>query len=130
METGLPKLGEKHPSFIHGQITLNIRSFDAKIRKEWEQLKPRDVVFLLGIEKELEIAGWSTGSEAQKLKNPLSKFGLRFIRGAEILEVINEGGIYSLISLCTRQFLTLLTINSSPQIEAGVRCKPLRSRHD
>jgi hypothetical protein len=42
-----PKLGEFRPSVVKAEIVFSLHHFSGEMKKEWEMLKPRDVVFLM-----------------------------------------------------------------------------------
>ena len=59
------------------------------VRREWDSLRPEDVVFLLAVRAPDDSAmianGGSTPSDAQKI-------GLRHLRAAEVIQVLDDRG--------------------------------------
>ena len=68
------------------------------IRSEWDETKQHDVLFLLTIcppyQAELALMQ-QDGAEP----HPAEKFGLAYVRGCEVMEVKDEGTVWSII-LC------------------------------
>jgi intron-binding protein aquarius len=68
---------------------LDVSRLAENIRREWESLRPDDVVFLLAVqgldESRMATNGGSTPSDAQKL-------GLKYVRAAEIIQVLDDKG--------------------------------------
>jgi intron-binding protein aquarius len=84
-----PLVGDDKPSAIRGEITIDVKNLAENIRREWESLRPDDVIFLLAAEPVDEtkmIGNGDSGiSEAQNL-------GLKYVRAAEVTHVLDENG--------------------------------------
>lgn len=83
-----PLVGDNKPSVVRAEITLDVKGLAENIRREWDSLRPDDVIFLLGIEPDgakTTLNGSSVNSEAQKL-------GIRCIRAAEVTQIQDENG--------------------------------------
>lgn len=80
-------VGEDVASAVRAEIALDVSRLAEPVRKEWESLRPDDVVFLVAIEAvESRISnGGSVLCEAQKL-------GLKYVRAAEVTQVLDEQG--------------------------------------
>lgn len=84
-----PHVGEFVPSQVRAEVILDVRRLSDGILREWDSLKPNDVVFLLSVQPPEEKSGASNGySEAQ---TP-DKIGLRHLRVAEVIQVQDEKG--------------------------------------
>jgi len=81
-------VGSDIPAAVRAEVTIDLRRLPDHVRREWESLRPDDVVFLLAID----------ASKAKKVANgggPLSeaeKLGLLFVRAAEVLQVFDDKG--------------------------------------
>lgn len=84
-----PLVGDNKPSAVKAEITLDVSRLSDHIRREWDSLRPDDVVFLLAVQANDDSKaitnGASTPYDAQKL-------GLRYIRAAEITQVLDDRG--------------------------------------
>jgi len=50
MEVVPPLVGDDKPSVVRAEITLDVSRLADNIRREWESLRPDDVIFLLAIQ--------------------------------------------------------------------------------
>ncbi|KAE9374541.1 DEAD helicases superfamily protein-like protein [Stipitochalara longipes BDJ] len=82
-------VGDDKPSAVRSEITLDVSRLAENIRREWESLRPDDVVFLLAVQgaddSRMITNGGSTPTDAQKL-------GLKYVRAAEITQVLDDKG--------------------------------------
>ncbi|KAF1812741.1 intron-binding protein aquarius [Eremomyces bilateralis CBS 781.70] len=82
------KVGEVLPSQVRAEIILDVARLPYPVRRDWESLKPDDVVFLAAINpatKEL----MTDGNDFAK---PNDKIGLAHLRSAQIIQVQDENG--------------------------------------
>ncbi|KAH8594776.1 DEAD helicases superfamily protein-like protein [Bisporella sp. PMI_857] len=82
-----PLVGSDRPSAVKAEISLDVSRLADHIRREWDTLKPDDVVFLLTVQvnDEAGTAGNTIPSDAQKI-------GLKYVRAAEITQVLDDRG--------------------------------------
>lgn len=84
-----PLVGDDKPSAVRAEIALDVNRLAENVRREWESLRPDDVVFLLAVQSandsRMVTNGGSTPSDAQKL-------GLKYVRAAEITQVLDDKG--------------------------------------
>lgn len=89
LEVVPPLVGDDKPSSVKAEISLDVGRLNDQIRREWESLRPDDVVFLLVVKgsngSEMVTNGGSTPSEAQKI-------GLVHLRAAEVIQVLDDKG--------------------------------------
>ncbi|KAI5868158.1 P-loop containing nucleoside triphosphate hydrolase protein [Durotheca rogersii] len=82
-------VGDDKPSAVNAEISLDVRRLTDNIRREWDSLRPDDVVFLVAVDASLPNAVSNGGvhaiSEAQKL-------GLVSVRTAEIAQTLDDKG--------------------------------------
>ncbi|KAI1816072.1 hypothetical protein GGS20DRAFT_269815 [Poronia punctata] len=89
LEVVPPLVGDDKPSVVRAEITLDFRRLADRIRREWDSLRPDDVVFLVAVDATAQNAlanGSSSNiSEAQKL-------GLITVRTAEVAQILDDKG--------------------------------------
>ncbi|KAI9786178.1 MAG: hypothetical protein M1839_007588 [Geoglossum umbratile] len=89
LEVAPPRVGDDRPAWVRAEITLDVSRLSENIRREWGSLRTDDVVFLMAVK---------AVDEAQPLANGHSpmlsteKIGLRHLRAAEIVQVLDESG--------------------------------------
>lgn len=83
------KVGEEHPAYVRAEVILDVSRLQYPVRREWEALKPDDVVFLLAIEGQGDVSMRNGYSGEQ---NPGEELGLRSLRCAEVVSVLDENG--------------------------------------
>lgn len=81
------KVGEQHPAYVRAEIILDVSCLQQQVRREWESLRPDDVVFLLAAE----------GSDDKPVRNGHSgqtgdHQGIHKLRCAEVVQVQDENG--------------------------------------
>ncbi|CAG8690002.1 1367_t:CDS:10, partial [Gigaspora rosea] len=87
VEVSKPNLGEDKPSQVKADVTFNIGRYTDSIQNEWDSLRQHDVLFLLTIQ--------AHDGTADKYRDDLpfrSHFGLKYVRGCEIVEIIGDDG--------------------------------------
>ncbi|GAB5588385.1 hypothetical protein Unana1_03285 [Umbelopsis nana] len=87
VDVAKPNLGESQPAYVKADITFDIGRYADSIKAEWDGLRPHDVLFLLTIQ-----ASDSTGSAYKEDKDFRSHFGLKYVRGCEICDIIGNDG--------------------------------------
>ena len=81
-------VGDDKPSAVRAEIVIDVRRLRDNVRREWESLRPDDVVFLLSIDAtkyKNSTNGGSPLTEAQRL-------GLVSVRTAEIVQILDDKG--------------------------------------
>lgn len=89
MEVVPALVGDDKPSAIRAEITLDVSRLSDNIRREWDQFRQNDVIFLLAVQapddsKMITNGGVAT-SDAQRI-------GLRYLRAAEVTQVLDDKG--------------------------------------
>ena len=88
LEVVPPLVGSDAPSMVRAEVNIDLRRLSEHVRREWESLRPDDVLFLLAVD----------ASKAKKVTNgggPLSeaeKLGLVSVRAAEVIQVLDDKG--------------------------------------
>lgn len=88
LEVVPPLVGEDKPSTVRAEVTIDLRRLPAHVRREWESLRPDDVLFLLAVDASKSKQATNGGgppSEAEKL-------GLVSVRAAEVIQVLDDKG--------------------------------------
>ncbi|GAW21771.1 hypothetical protein ANO14919_112960 [Xylariales sp. No.14919] len=89
LEVTSPLVGDDKPSVVRAEISLDFRRLGDRVRREWDSLRPDDVVFLVAVDAAVQTAvtNGSNNSltEAQKL-------GLITVRTAEISQILDDKG--------------------------------------
>jgi intron-binding protein aquarius len=83
------KVGDEHPAYARAEIILDVSRLQYGVRREWEQLKTDDVVFLVAIEGQDDIPMRNGHSEEQ---NSGEQLGLHRLRCAQVVQVLDENG--------------------------------------
>ncbi|KAI0010274.1 P-loop containing nucleoside triphosphate hydrolase protein [Xylariaceae sp. FL0662B] len=82
-------VGDDKPSIVRAEISLDVRRLGDNIRREWDSLRPDDVVFLVSVDASTSKTKFNGSSspitEAQK-------FGLVSVRTAEIVQIMDDKG--------------------------------------
>ncbi|KAK2594216.1 hypothetical protein QQS21_008058 [Conoideocrella luteorostrata] len=87
LEVVPPLVGEELPSMVKAEISFDVRRLGTNVRRDWDTLRPDDVVFLLAIEPPLQspLNGGDAESEYEKL-------GVLSVRTAEIIQITDDKG--------------------------------------
>ena len=83
------KVGEEHPAYVRAEIILDVSRLKYPVRRDWEQLRPDDVVFLLAAEGYEDVA-MHNGSHNELNTGP--QFGLHKLRCAQVVQIQDENG--------------------------------------
>jgi intron-binding protein aquarius len=90
IDVGRPNVGEVVPSEVRVEVILDVRRLPFHIRREWETLKPHDVVFLLAVEPaEQKKSTFGNGVVDHGITE---RKGLRYLRAAQVSQVQDEKG--------------------------------------
>ncbi|RYC59782.1 hypothetical protein CHU98_g6443 [Xylaria longipes] len=89
LEVVPPQVGDDKPSAVRAEISLDFRRLGDRVRREWDSLRPDDVVFLIAVDAAAQIpttnGNDSSISEAKKL-------GLITVRTAEVAQILDDKG--------------------------------------
>ncbi|AEO69582.1 uncharacterized protein THITE_2120208 [Thermothielavioides terrestris NRRL 8126] len=88
LEVVPPRVGDDKPSLVRAEVTIDLRRLSPQVRREWESLRPDDVLFLLAVDAsraKQDMDGGAPPSEAEKL-------GLVSVRAAEVIQVLDDKG--------------------------------------
>ena len=102
-EVRKPNVGEAKPAGVTCEVKIDLSNLRGPVREEWDELKQHDVLFLLAAEGPSDDSwrqhgGGSAGGgnrkrgEQQQQQNPAERYGLKYVRGAEVIEVRDGDG--------------------------------------
>lgn len=83
-----PKVGHAEPSLVRAEIVLDTNRLAENFRREWESLRPDDVIYLLAVQPPADTKmtiGHSAMSSA-------GNGGLLHLRAAEVMQLLDESG--------------------------------------
>ena len=86
VDVSKPDVGESKPSSVTVEVTVDFKTARPDVRAEWDELRVHDVVFMLDCE--------GVGPSSSDAANPGEHFGLRHVRGAEVIEIRDGEGTY------------------------------------
>lgn len=84
-----PKVGEDHPAYVRAEIILDVSRLQHGVRRDWEQLRPDDVVFLVAIEGQDDVPMRNGSHEEPSSREQLS---LHRLRCAQVVQVLDDNG--------------------------------------
>ena len=88
LEVAPPKVGQDKAAFVRAEITLDLSRLGENVRKEWESLRPDDVVFLSAV-KPVETR---TSKSNERQPHSAEAIGVTHLRTAEVVQVCDENG--------------------------------------
>lgn len=89
VEVAPPKVGYGQPAFVHAEIALDTSRLAESVRREWESLRPEDVVYLLAVQP---TDYPQRGMNGDAVPIGMHASGLRLLRTAEIIQLLDENG--------------------------------------
>jgi intron-binding protein aquarius len=78
-----PKVGATHPAFVRAEIAIEVGRLADNVRREWDSLRPDDVVYLLAVHPPTASQPGQAASEPPQMTH---------LRTAEIVQVLDEQG--------------------------------------
>jgi len=89
VEVAKPNLGETRPAHVLGEATYSLDGVrDFGLRKDWENFREHDIVFLLTITAKFKVGEHPPHKEGRSADD----FCLTHIRGAEVVGMLDEDG--------------------------------------
>lgn len=89
IEVIAPKVGEEVPAEVRAEIILDVSRLPEQVRKEWETLRPDDVVFLLSVQPEENKRALSHGGSSD---DATTRPPFQHMRAAEVIQVMDDNG--------------------------------------
>lgn len=81
-------VGDDKPSSVRAEVSIDVRKCSDSIRRDWDSLRPGDVVFLLAVDA-------SKPKQASDGDAPLTEaqqLGLKAVRSAEVTQIVDQKG--------------------------------------
>lgn len=89
IEVAKPKVGDDRPAYIRAEIVLDVSQLADNVRREWDALKPDDVIFLVAARSTGALQNGVNGYSINSEKN---KSGIHYVRAAELVQILDEKG--------------------------------------
>ena len=89
LEVAPPKVGDNKPAYVRAEICLDINRVGEHVKREWEALRPDDVVFLLAVKP---AATNPTRAGQRHVRSSAEGLGVVHLRTAEISQLCDENG--------------------------------------
>ncbi|KAI1180416.1 hypothetical protein F4777DRAFT_598351 [Nemania sp. FL0916] len=89
LEVVPPLVGEDKPSVVRAEISLDFRRLGDRIRREWDSLRPDDVVLLVAVDATAQTAATNGNSNSVSEAN---KLGIITVRTAEVAQILDDKG--------------------------------------
>ncbi|KAL8849100.1 MAG: hypothetical protein Q9221_005904 [Calogaya cf. arnoldii] len=89
LEAAPPKVGRDRPAFVRAEIGLDVSKLAESVRREWESLRPDDVVYLLAV---VPIESSQDLTNGRAIHASSRDHGLRAVRAAEVEQVLDDNG--------------------------------------
>ncbi|KXJ97429.1 hypothetical protein Micbo1qcDRAFT_130288 [Microdochium bolleyi] len=84
-----PLVGDDVPSAVRAEISLDVRRLPDHARRDWDSLRPDDIVFLVAVDASTQK---STSNGASKTASETQKLGLVSVRAAIVVQVVDDKG--------------------------------------
>jgi len=89
LEVAPPKVGEDKPAYVRAEISIDMSRLPDDVRRDWDALRPDDVVFFLAVRGSDEAYGLAS----RRTDTPLAdQYGLKALRTAEVIQILDKDG--------------------------------------
>lgn len=89
LEVVPPLVGDDKPSVVRAEISLDFRRLGDRVRREWDSLRPDDVIFLVAVDATAQSAITNGSGNSMAEAN---KLGLITVRTAEVAQILDDKG--------------------------------------
>ncbi len=89
LDVAPPKVGQDIPAVVRAEITLDLSRLGGNIQKEWESLRPDDVVFLLALRP---TDGRTVRARENGSQSSAQSLGVAHLRTSEVVQICDENG--------------------------------------
>jgi intron-binding protein aquarius len=90
-EVRKPNVGEVKPAAVTAELVLDTRAMRFDTKREWDELKQHDVLFLLAVQPPSDKAA-AVMREGDVVVSVPERYGLQRLRGCEVVEMRDEEG--------------------------------------
>ncbi|KAL7956568.1 P-loop containing nucleoside triphosphate hydrolase protein [Trichoderma compactum] len=84
-------VGDDKPSLVRAEVSFDARRLGDGVRREWDTLRPGDVVFLLTIQPSPS-AGQAVANGSKPAQSEAEKAGVLTVRAAEVVQITDDRG--------------------------------------
>merc|ERR1719197_2377575 len=84
---GKPNLGESRPSEVQAEVMIDLKNLRGNIFDEWNSIRTHDVLFLISL-----VPPMAVNQAPNKKQSFLEAYGIKYIRGVEVIETVDEEG--------------------------------------
>ncbi|KAK0756431.1 hypothetical protein N5P37_011083 [Trichoderma harzianum] len=84
-------VGDDKPSLVKAEVSFDARRLGDGVRREWDTLRPGDVVFLLAIHPSPS-AGQAAANGSKPAQSEAEKAGVLTVRAAEVVHITDDRG--------------------------------------
>ncbi|KKO97541.1 hypothetical protein THAR02_10357 [Trichoderma harzianum] len=84
-------VGDDKPSLVKAEVSFDARRLGDGVRREWDTLRPGDVVFLLAIHPSPS-AGQAAANGSKPTQSEAEKAGILTVRAAEVVHITDDRG--------------------------------------
>ena len=88
LEVVPPAVGDDVPSTVRAEISIDLRRLSDGVRRDWEALRPGDVVFLVAVKASPHANSTNGGAPMTDAE----KLGLNAVRTAEVAQILDDRG--------------------------------------
>jgi len=92
VSVGKPELGGVTPSFVKADVSFSLARFNEGIQREWDALRPHDVLFLVSLQPEAKLASEPPPEIDADPQAFCAYYGIKAVRGCEITNVVDSEG--------------------------------------
>ena len=87
LEAAPAKVGYDKPAYVRAEIVLNVSKLADSVMRDWDTLRPEDVIYLLTVKPTADSRKLTNGHSEQKTPQTT---GLVTLRTAEVVQVLDE----------------------------------------
>ncbi|KAI9828184.1 MAG: hypothetical protein M1826_006112 [Phylliscum demangeonii] len=89
LDIGAPRVGDDRPAFVRAEVSLDCTRMGNDIRREWESLRPDDVVFLLAVVPSTSSPRHFNGGPSSLAADATT---IKHLRTAQVVQICDERG--------------------------------------
>lgn len=81
-------VGDDKPSLVRAEVSFDVKRLADGVRRDWDSLRPDDVVFLLSVQPPSE----EQSSNGDAPMSEMEKLGVISVRAAEVIQITDDKG--------------------------------------
>ncbi|PNP50273.1 hypothetical protein THARTR1_08981 [Trichoderma harzianum] len=85
-------VGDDKPSLVRAEVSFDARRLGDGVRREWDTLRPGDVVFLLAIQPSPSTSQAAAANGSKPAQSEAEKAGVVTVRAAEVVHITDDRG--------------------------------------